>query len=177
MKNNCYNIFLCVFHVDTKDSNTAVNMYPNTVESCTYTMRCDTPSGGGVSSELHKFRVTKHFQEPNSYVRRKLRTDPTQGRVPTYRWHAQTNNGDPVMSEQLTSVTKRLLLVLVVPHSNLSPHTSYCNSAPGFARVFEAKSTSVPQGGPRLRHSVCFHFTIACCPAIPHNVIPTKKHS
>jgi len=28
-------------------------------------MRCDTLSGGGVNSELHKFRVTKHFQEPN----------------------------------------------------------------------------------------------------------------
>ena len=79
------------------------------------------------------------------------------------------------MSEQLTSVTKRLLLVLTVSHSNLSPHTSYSNSAPGFAHIHEANSTAVPQVGPRLRHSTCFRFTIAYEPAIRHNVVLTEK--
>ena len=82
------------------------------------------------------------------------------------------------MLRHTTNVTKRLLLLLLlkIPHSNLSPRTSYCNSAPGFAYILEANSTTVPQVGPSLRNSMCFHFTIAYCPAIRHNVIFTEKY-
>jgi hypothetical protein len=79
--------------------------------------------------------------------------------------------------ESSWNVTKRLLLVMKIPHSNnLSPHTSYCNSATGFACILEANSITVPQVGPWLRNSMCFHFTIAYCSAIRHNVIFTEKY-
>ena len=65
--------------------------------------------------------------------------------------------------------------MLKVPHSNLSPKTSYCSPAAGFAHILEANSSTVSQIELRLRHFMCFHFTIAYCAVIQHNVIFTEN--